>query len=89
MFTDRNIDIFLAGLVTRVALSFPIAYIRSIALVSNNKKIADCNWESDPRGTVTRYDDLHVPVAAEQVVVEGLDTNGQLLMITAAIASLH
>jgi hypothetical protein len=89
MFTDRNIELFLAGLVTRVALSFPLAYIHSIALFSNNRKIADCNWEQDPRGTVTRYDDLLIPVAAEQVVVEGIDANGQPLMISAPISSLH
>lgn len=88
MLTERYIEIFFAGLVTRVALAFPVAYIRSIALFNNEDKIADCSWENESTGTYRTYQPVVLPIGQRHIVVEAIDANGEPMRITTPVDAL-
>lgn len=88
MLTDKHIELFLAGLVTRVALAFPVAYIRSISLFHNEDKIADCTWEDAVNGTFRTYSVAQLPLGVQHIVVDAIDADGQPMHITSPVASL-
>ncbi len=88
MLNERYIEIFFAGLVTRVALTFPVAYIRSIALFNNEDKIADCTWEDERTGTYRTYMPAILPVGQRHIVVDAIDTEGQPLRIATPVDAL-
>lgn len=88
MHTERYIEIFFAGLVTRVALAFPVAYIRSISLFNNEDKIADCTWEDERIGTYRTYQPVVLPVGQRHIVVEAIDAHGQPLRIATPVDAI-
>jgi len=88
MFTEKYIELLLSGLVTRVALAFPVAYIRSISLFNNEDKIADCTWEDEATGTFTTYATPLFYTNSPQVVVEGMDAEGNPLHFRSPLDAL-
>ena len=88
MLTERYIEFFFAGLVTRVALAFPVAYIRSIAVFNNEDKIADCTWEDERKGIYRTYQPVVLPVGLRHIVVEAIDANGEPMRITTPVDAI-
>lgn len=88
MITDKYMEILLSGLVTKVALAFPVAYIRSISLFSNNNKIADCTWDDDRPGTFRSYVPVLLSAGNEHIVVEATDTDGNPLHINTLVSAI-
>lgn len=88
MFTEKYIEIFLAGLVTRVALAFPVAYIRSISLFNNEHMIADCTWEDESIGTFRSYVPAVLPAGDRHIIVDAIDTDGKPLRIATPVDAI-
>lgn len=45
----QNISNLLATLITELALTQPVAYIRNIVFFNNGTEVGDCNWDQ-PKG---------------------------------------
>lgn len=88
MVTDKYIEILLSGLVTKVALAFPVAYIRSISLFSNNNKIADCTWEDERTGNFRSYVPVLLSSGNEHIIVEAIDADGNPLSINTPVSAI-
>lgn len=49
----QNISNLLATLITELALTQPVAYIRNIVFFNNGTEVGDCNWERpNGRGSI-------------------------------------
>lgn len=89
MRTINNIDHIIAGIVTKIALAFPVTYILSISFFHRRKKIAVCTWENSkfPGGfnfyKVGDNNELITPIAAnfQTVVVNAIDSNGSYIKL--------
>ncbi len=90
MNSRKNIDHIIANIVTRIALSFPVAYIQSISFFNGKRKIAFCKWENiQSEGMFQFYDIVHADVIAaptseyfQTVVVNAIDMNGCVIKLT-------
>lgn len=47
MLSPENLKKILPGIVTRVAINYPIAYINSITFIVKNKMVAACFWNEN------------------------------------------
>ena len=84
----------MANLITELALTMPVAYIKNIVFYNNGKAVGDCNWEQpDGQGTIIfdQFQPAYLNLYKNfdnftHVVVSAVDAEGRQLHIRQTVA---
>ncbi len=95
MFHIKNIDHAIAGIVTGIALTFPVAYIRSISFFKGQKMVALCSWIVDPHKPVFQYFENALFSGTldnqelQTILVTAVDMEGNEVNLTSPVAAVQ
>lgn len=94
MFHIKNIDHAIARIVTGIALSFPVAYIRSISFFMGKKMVAICIWNADSHKPEFRYFETGSFTFTgksefQSIMVNAVDMEGNEVNLTSPVAAVQ
>jgi len=95
MFHIKNIDHTIARIVTGIALTFPVAYIRSISFFKGQKMVALCSWNVDSHKPVFQYFENALfsgnfdNQELQTILVTAVDMDGNEVKLNSPIAAVQ